>query len=59
MKSILELTDRSKQVYYYYEGQRVYLMPVNDQILIGLKSTKTQEEKTAILNGLDPSGKYR
>lgn len=56
MKSILELTDRSKQAYYYYEGKRIYVMPVTDRVLIGLKLTKNHEEKTAILNGLAPSG---
>ncbi|MEC3881784.1 S8 family peptidase [Parapedobacter sp. 10938] len=53
MKTIFVSADDRTQVYYYYQNNRRYLLPVGDRVLIGLKSEKTKKEKMALLNELD------
>jgi len=54
MKTIYELADQSNQVYYYNGREKEYLVPVEDRILIGLKSKKGKLDQTRLLNELDP-----
>lgn len=57
-KSVFELIDAEKPGYYYYQNERQPLLPIGNQVLIGLKSSKEQKEKVTFLNELDDSSSF-
>lgn len=54
MTSIFESTDGKNQVYYYNEGIKEFLIPLEERLLIGLKSQKGRSDNFQLLKDLDP-----